>query len=79
QYFLSMNDAGTNQDIYHTERATYNINSSATIESPSWDFDLAETKTLTSIQIACEPLEANASLQVYYSLDDAAYVSAGTL
>lgn len=77
QYFISGTDDTTNWFVMFTKRNTYSLNDGV-VESPSWDFDLAEDKTLMSIQIACEPLEANASLEVFYSLDDAAYVSAGT-
>jgi hypothetical protein len=77
QYFVSVSDLAADLDNLVSSRVLYNT-AGGIIETPEWDAGLAEDKTLTSIQIGCEALEANTTIAVEYSLDEGAYVSAGT-
>jgi len=76
QYFLTV-DSGADQEVMKTVQGTYST-LGGRFESPLWDADLAEDKTLTSIQIACEALPANTTLIVKYSLNGAGYTTLGT-
>jgi hypothetical protein len=44
--------------------------------SPTHDFNLSGKKILESLEVSCEPLPAGCSIDLAYSLDGAAFVSA---
>ncbi len=74
-------DVFIGSDIGHIRRFDFTEYSATPgqLETTVHDFNLADPKQLIDIELVCEPLPANASIQVEYQVDeDGTWTSAGT-
>jgi hypothetical protein len=75
KYFASIRDKATGNTHRVMFWDTMEYNTSGYTISPAHDFGLASTKVLQSIEVVCEPLPTNASIQLAYSLDGGSFTS----